>query len=176
MISVFSFGGIDDLDMDVMVTGISRAIKPPKRNIQTIVPGKSGTYDFTENAYDNTQIVMDCMYVGADPPTFARRLAVWLSGTNDLIIADEPDKRYTATVWIDIPEDYVFSLRHFTLTFTCQPFARSDAQQASRVITQSGDGILIDVEGTAPTPCRIIIKNTGSSTINNITITHSVIQ
>ena len=173
---VFTFGGISDASMGVQVTGISRAIKPPKRNIQTLVPGRSGTHDYTANDYDSTQIVMDCMYVGTDPPNFARQLAVWLSGTNDLIITDEPDKRYTATVWIDIPEDYVFSLRHFTLTFTCQPFARSDAQQASRVITQSGGGILIDVEGTAPTPCRIIIKNTGATTIHNLTITHSVIQ
>lgn len=176
MISIFSFGGITDLEMGVQVTGISRAIKPPKRNIQTVIPGRSGTYDTTTNAYDNTQIVMDCMYVGENAPSFSRQLAVWLSGTNDLIIADEPDKRYTATVWIDIPEDYVFSLRHFTLTFTCQPFARSETQQATKVITQSGGGILVDVEGTAPTPCRIIIHNTGSTTIQNITVTHSVIQ
>ena len=176
MVSVFSFGGITDLSMGVLVTGINRVIKPPKRNVQTVVAGRSGTYDTTTNAYDNTQIVMDCMYTGTNAPQFARQMASWLSGTNDLIIADEPDKTYTATVWVDIPEDYVFSLRHFTLTFTCQPFARSETQQTSRVITTSGGGILLDVEGTAPTPCRIIIENTGNTTITNLSITHSVIQ
>lgn len=176
MVSVFSFGGITDQAMGVQVQGITRVIKPAKRNIQTVIAGRSGTYDTTANAYDSIQIVMDCMYVGNNAPLFARQMALWLSGTNDLIIADEPDKTYTATVWADIPEDYVFSLRHFTLTFTCQPFARSEAQQESRVITTSGGGMLIDVDGTAPTPCRIIIQNTGTTTITNLTITHSVIQ
>ena len=176
MQSVFSFGGITDLSMGVQVTNITRVIKPAKRNVQTVIAGRSGTHDDTANAYANSQIVMDCMYVGNNPPLFARQMAPWLSGTNDLIMADEPDKTYTATVWSDIPEDYVFSLRHFTLTFDCQPFARSATQQTSRVITTSGGGILLDVEGTAPTPCRIIIENTGNTTITNLSITHSVIQ
>lgn len=174
--SVFSFGGITDLSMDVLVTGITRAIKPPKRVVQTVIAGRSGTYDTTPDAYDNTQIVMDCMYTGTNPATFSRQMASWLSGTNDLIIADEPDKIYTATVWVEIPEDYVFTLRHFTLTFTCQPLARSETKQVEGVITVSGGGLSFEVEGTAPTPCRIIIRNTGSTTITNISVTQSVVQ
>ena len=176
MVSVFSFGGITDLSMGVQVTGITRVIKPLKRNVQTVIAGRSGTYDTTAEAYDNSQIVMDCMYVGTNPPQFARAMASWLSGTNDLIMADEPDKTYTATVWADIPEDYVFSLRHFTLTFTCQPLARSATQQVDETVTISGGGFSFDVDGTAPTPCRIIIRNTGTSTITNLSVTQSVIQ
>lgn len=174
--SVFSFGGITDLSMDVLVTGITRAIKPFKRNVQTIIAGRSGSYDTTSEAYENTQIIMDCMYVGTDAPSFSRQMASWLSGTNDLIMADEPDKTYTATVWAEIPEDYVFTLRHFTLTFTCQPLARSATKQVDEVITVSGGGLSFEVEGTAPTPCRIIIRNTGSTTITNISVTQSVVQ
>lgn len=176
MQSVFSFGGITDLSMGVQVAGITRVAKPAKRNVQTVIAGRSGTYDTTPNTYDNSQIVMDCMYVGTDPPTFARQMAAWLSGTNDLIMADEPDKHYIATVWAEIPEDYVFSLRHFTLTFTCQPLARSATQQVDEVVTTSGGGFSFQVEGTAPTPCRIIIRNTGDSIITNISIAQAVIQ
>lgn len=176
MDSVFSFGGITDLSMGVLVTGVTRPIKPNKRNVQTVIPGQSGTFDFTADDYDPEQIVMDCMYTGADPVNFARQLAVWLSGTNDLIMADEPDKAYIATVWVEISEEYVFTLRHFTLTFTCQPHARSAAQQLDAEVTVSGGGLTLMVEGTAPTPCRIIIHNTGTTTIRNLSITQSVVQ
>lgn len=176
MDSVFSFGGITDLSMGVLVTGVTRPIKPNKRNVQTVIPGQSGTYDFTADDYDPEQIVMDCMYTGEDPVNFARQLAVWLSGTNDLIMADEPDKTYSATVWVEISEEYVFTLRHFTLTFTCQPHARSATQQLDAEVTVSGGGLTLMVEGTAPTPCRIIIRNTGTTTIRNLSITQSVVQ
>lgn len=176
MDSVFSFGGITDLSMGVLVTGVTRPIKPNKRNVQTVIPGQSGTFDFTADDYDPEQIVMDCMYTGEDPVNFARQLAVWLSGTNDLIMADEPDKTYSATVWVEISEEYVFTLRHFTLTFTCQPHARSATQQLDAEVTVSGGGLTLLVEGTAPTPCRIIIHNTGTTTIRNLSITQSVVQ
>lgn len=176
MQSVFSFNAISDLDMGVMVEEITRSIKPKKRVIKTIIAGRSGAYEYTANAYNNTEIEMDCMYVGNDPVNFARNLSYWLKDTGSLVMADEPDKTYTATAWVDIPEDYVFTLRHFTITFDCQPFARSAPSQKQATITQSGQVVQLNVQGTAPTPCRITITNTGLTTINNIKLTHSVVQ
>lgn len=174
MNSVFSFNNQTDLSMGINVVSVSRSIKPYKRNIQTVIAGRSGTYDTTTGAYDNTTISMTCMYVGQDPPTFARSLAVWLKDTGSLVMADEPDKTYTATAWVEVPEEYVQSLREFTIEFTCQPLARSDSQQIQGTITTSGGTVSCTVLGTAPTPCRIIIKNAGTTTIRNLQITHAI--
>lgn len=174
MQSVFSFAGVSDLSMGVKVTGITRSFRAAQRNLQTVIPGKSGTYSYTDGTFENTQITLDCMYTGTEPAAFMRRLAAWCKGTNDLVFADEPDKIYTASAWAGIPADYVQSLRHYTITFDCAPFARSAAvQQAKGTITPPSGAVAVQVEGTAPTPCRIEIVNSGSTTITEMEATRT---
>lgn len=171
MHSVFSFAGRSDIDLGVKVTAITRPVKPVKRNVQTIIPGRSGTYIYSDGCYEDFVISMECMYTGTDPAGFRRQLAEWLGQSSDLVFANEPDKYYSATVWSDIPGDYVMSLRHFTLNFQCSPFARSAIQQATGVISAAGGAVAVQVQGTAPTPCKIVITNTGETTIHRLVIT-----
>ena len=57
--------------------------------------------------------------------------------------------------------------REFELVFTCEPFA-----YGASVATQIANGRnVIGYKGTAETPCMIVLKNTSSNNIVNITIT-----
>jgi len=171
---MFSFNGISDIDMGVQVYGLNRQIRAAKHVVQTRIPGRSGTHDATDNSYDNITITMDCVYLGDAAPTFARQVAAWLSGSGALILDDEPDKTYQATVWSEISSDQLITIREFSLEFTCYPFAASASTQVQKTIQSSSDTVQIQAQGTAATPCRIVINNIGDTTIHNLRITHSI--
>jgi len=59
----------------------------------------------------------------------------------------------------------------FTLTFTYSPpFAYTEQQAKEKTLTGAAESITIDSDATAPTPCRIIIDNIGTTTIRNLRI------
>lgn len=171
---MFTFNGVSNEDMQVQVYGITRAVKPKKRVVKTVIPGRNGTYNTTDDTFEPFTISMKCAYTGDNAPAVMRHIAAWLQGSGALVFDDEPDKNYQATAWAIINANRNMSIREFTINFDCFPFASSAAQQVEGVVQSSTDAITANVQGTAPTPCRIIITNLGDTTITQLRITHSV--
>lgn len=168
----FTFNGIPAESMGVHVLPYSRTFVPEQRAIRTIIQGRSGTYDFTDGSFGNGTITVPCQYWGSTAPSTIRQVAAWLNGTGQLIFDDEPDLYYQAQLWPGCELSRMFYEDSFDLSFVVFPFAFSAAQTLEFSLTASGGAAVFSVDGTAQTPCRLIITNTGTQTINNLMISH----
>lgn len=172
MIEGFTFSGQHSSEFGIQISKITHVLKPEKRMFQTVIAGRDGTYDTSDGTYSNIVISIDCDYIGEDIRTTARSLASWLSTSGELILDEEPDKIYQANIYSQIPIEELLVLNEFTLPFECFPFAMSLPIQKDAAITAKGQEISLSVDGTAKTPCTIAIKNTGTTNITNLRLTH----
>lgn len=170
----FTFNGIHSSRFNIYCNPSSRTLLPEKRRALISVPGRSGNYSQEDGAYNDRSEVFICTYTrqpGTDIHLQAREIAEWLSEKGRLYFDNEPDKYYNAYFTGAPPLAKHLSYGEFELTFTYSPpFAIGAEQAESKVITAAEDTITIRSRGTAPTPCRIIIVNRGTSTIANLRI------
>lgn len=171
---MFSFKGVQDSTMGVMALPYSRSLKAQQRAVQTYIQGRNGTYDWSDGTFANGTITIPCKYFGSTSPTTLRAVAAWLSGSGDLVFDDEPDKHYEAKLYQSIDVDRELFEDGFDIVFTVFPFAMSTLNTKHQVLTSSGEEVTVKTNGTAKTPCLITFINTGSETINNLTITLSL--
>jgi len=146
---------------------------PPLRRRQFEVDGRDGLVEFSNNVFDMRTLLVECfMY---DPKRIIekqRQLAGLLSQRGRISFSDEPELHYIGRVYggADLVRlDH--RARTFELSFECEPFLIG----AVRGVTGIG-GAQLAYAGTARTPMRISITNTGSAPINGITITHSIVE
>lgn len=166
---MFTFKGVSAASMGIQCLPFTRVFHAPERVQQTVIPGKSGTYDYTDNTYDNGSVSISAVYWGSTAPTTLRAVAAWLTGSGQLIFDDEPDKAYTASVI----EGFDVNRNHFedsfTISFTVFPFAESigynQLQAAAEILPYSQS---VSANGTADSPC--IIRITAVTDIDNLMI------
>ena len=175
----FTFNGHHSSEFNVYMKPDSRVLIPELRKSAITVPGRSGSYYQNDGAYNARTESVTCWYTrkpGLTIPEQSRQIAAWLSEEGTLIFDNEPDKYYIATFSGAPSLSQHQSYGEFSLTFTYSPpFAFSEQRSLETVITQQNTDVVIPVSGTAQTPCRIVIYNGGTSTIENITIEHSMI-
>jgi predicted phage tail component-like protein len=164
---MFSFNGIHALEMGVIADQLSRELKPQRRVTQTQIPGRDGTYDYSDGTYDNVILTFKCNFIGKDIDRYKDKVAMWLSGSGVLTLDTDTTRHYNANVYASIPLDQMVLWHEFTLTFECEPFMQSDNRQ----ITTNGTTIPVHSDGTQPAPCTIIITNIGETDITNISLT-----
>lgn len=169
----FSFKGVHSSTYGVRETPQNRVLTPPKRRHLITIPGRSSAVIQEDGGYDSRVESILCTYAAQDGVSLQRQvrlIAGWLNGVGELVFDYEPEMRYNA--YLSSSPPLVKDLHHasFELEFTCNhPFAYEAAQQVVFNI-DSGDTITIPVEGTVETPIRFIIENTGSTTINSLTL------
>ena len=167
----FYFNGVHSGTFGIGLTAISHALKPAKRVTQLAIPNRHGTYDITDNTYGNITIKLDCVYIGGNFREAARKIGTWLSGSGELILDTEPDKRYIANAYAGIETSETGTLTDFTVTFDCQPFALSAIRQQDFIIAGNPESLIVVSGGTMETPAKIYIKNTGDKNVTGIKIT-----
>ena len=160
--------------MGIMALPYSRTLKPQQRVIQTYIQGRNGTYDWSDGTFANGEITIPVRYFGSTAPATIRAVAAWLSGSGELIFDDEPDKHYEAHLYNTIDVERELFEDGFEITFTVFPFAMSALNTKHQAVTASGETITVTTQGTAKTPCLITFINTGSETVNNLTVTLSL--
>lgn len=142
---------------------------PPPRERKVEIPGRQGAYEFDYGDYGERTLTLICTSARELTNTERREANYILSRKGRIILPREPDKYYTGRMYDpDEIEEIGQTLRKYTLTFTCEPFLRG----AVKTITGNGAAVPISYAATAPTPCRIEIKNAGASPINVILVTH----
>jgi len=167
----FTFNGIHSDNYKIGVTAINHVAKPAKRVTQLTIPGRHGTYDITDNTYDNITIKIDCVYIGYDYRDAARNIAAWLSGAGELILDTEPGKRYMANAYAAIDTTETGVLTDFSISFCCKPYAISDIKEEKTTITDNKQTLVITSNGNVATPTKIYLKNTGDAPVTGIKIT-----
>ena len=172
-----TFKGTHSSTYGLFMKSIDRNTLPPLRKREIEIPGRHGTYDFGSNVYDTRIITIQFEVVQnalQNLRSSIRQIAAWLSGRGKLVFDDEPDKYYDAKIYQNIPLEQIAYSGIFSVIFECQPFALSEDIEKTATITVNSQSIIIQNNGTVETPCIIELKNTGSTTITQLTITKKV--
>lgn len=165
----FEFRGINFRErFNIRVVKIDFLL-PAKRRRKQEIPRRHGQYDHGAENWEDRTIRLECDLLNPLTRGEVRQISELLSRKGRLILWDEPDKHYIGEVYMP-PEIFEFpkaSVRTFTIEFECEPFAYRDAKS---IEVQSGVNSIV-YDGTFEAPAKIVLTNTGTTTIRNITIT-----
>lgn len=165
----FSFGGYNSLDdWGIRVTACDFFL-PPKRARKVTIPGRSGSYDYGAQNWDDRTLRITCILERHMTKSKFREIIYALSKKGRLRLWNEPRKYYSAELYdpAEVQDYYMETAREFELTFSCEPFAFGET------VTQpisTGENRM-DYKGTAETPCVMVLKNMSRTAVANITIT-----
>ncbi|MCL2248679.1 MAG: phage tail family protein [Oscillospiraceae bacterium] len=176
----FFFSNRHSSDFWLAMEDARRPLLPAKRQNTMQIAGRDGTLSLGDETYETSPIPVDICFISDNVENLqkvAREIAHWLSGKGRLIFDDEPDKHYQAVVYGQIDTEQLIRFKRATVTFECQPAARSNRlnQELSNGIA-SGHTTLIENSGTHHTGGTIMITNTGNVAINNIRITRRALH
>ena len=170
----FTFRGRHSSEFNIGFRSVDRTVLPKRRISEITIPGRSGTYEMGIDEFEKREIVGIIGIMNEsnfeELRKKVREIAYWLSGSGKLIFDDERDKYYQARIagQVDIAQLTMQPKATAKIVFSCQPFAMS--AEKKRKPLNIGHNRDIGYQGTAETPTRIIIRNTGNQTITNIKI------
>ena len=176
MIGFFFAGRHSQEFENVVMERAKRGLLPSLRRNDYEISGRDGTVDFGGETNDTRQIPVNITLVSKDEfilQELAHEVAHWLRGKGLLIFDDNPTRAFDAVIYDAVDVDELVTAKRATVVFECQPLAKT-IHFLQSINPGIGNGHVVDIfsHGTQPTPTSIIIlKNTGSVAINNITIT-----
>jgi predicted phage tail component-like protein len=174
----FTFNNKNSDEFGLVVRSDNRTMAPSKRRNQYLIPGRDGLLDYGNETFDNRVITVDIVThkkTYEDYRLQVRDVAKWLVGSGNLIFDDEPNKAYVAKVYDSLDLEQFATTGKTSISFECLPYAESLVfNQVTTTFTNNNKQITANVSGTANTCGIITIRNQGSTTIQNITITRKV--
>ena len=164
----FTFGGVDMREKYGVWCTAYDTFFPPLRSHKITVPGRSGAYDYGSDDYDERVLRLECDTRTGKTRSEMREIAYALSRKHEIRIWQEPDKYYIGRLYDPSElEDIYQVIYKFTLTFVCDPFAYG----ATKDILPASSLWEAAYAGTARTPTRIQITNTGTTDAVGIKLT-----
>jgi len=174
----FTFKGIHSSTYGVRETPGTRVLSPLKRRSLIEIPGRSTAVVQEDGGYNSRVESISCSYVAQEGVSLQRQvrlIAGWLDGIGELTYDYEPEMHYNAYLSSAPPTVKMLEAASFELEFTINhPFAYETAQHLIFNV-QNGQPFILETDGTVKTPVRLVIRNTGTQTINNLIITNSFI-
>lgn len=160
------FNSVDDWGLRVIAYD---SVLPPKRARKLSIPGRSGMYDFGAKSWEERTLRIDCQLERTMTKAEFREVVYALSKKARLTLWNEPDKYYIAELYdpAEVQDYYLECGRTFELNFIAEPFAYGRTVTAP---IQNGRNT-VNYDGTAETPCVIVLQNTSASDVINVTIT-----
>lgn len=165
----FSFGRYNSVDDWGLMVIAYDYLLPPKRARKITIPGRSGSYDFGAKNWEERTLRITCTLTRQVTKAEFREIIYALSKKARLRLWNEPDKYYIAELYdpTEVQDYYLETGREFELNFIAEPFAYGPT-----ITTPLENGRnKIAYQGTAETPCMIVLRNVSSSNVQNITIT-----
>ena len=161
----FIFRGIDSRDIGVVVEDMFD-VHRPKRNVQTIqVPGRDGRLMQDDGTYDTYTISGKINCFGAP----LSDVYVWLSGSGDLILGDEPTRSIRASATAQVKNtrfrcDGCYD--SLQVSFDCQPFRYHVEQtEGANDIILTSSPATVSNPGTHKSAPRLTIEGTGDAVL-----------
>lgn len=177
----FSFKSVHSSTVGLYLNMPGRTIKPPTRINEYEIVGRDGTIDFGDETYGKMNVTADVAYKVQPAKSLrqaSREIAMFLSGTGDLVFDDEPDKHYRGAKIVEAPSiEEVFQADFISLVWEVQPFSQAvlQSQSINLGLTVPTD-LSIESSGTIRCPVRLRIINRGNTTITDLIITRSAAQ
>lgn len=181
----FTFGGVHSRNHMGMIYVEKEghiAIPEIRRNSYQIA-GMSGTVLMDGEAWQPFNLE-GSLYPAEEPATQAaaqallRDLSAWLTAGRQRLIFDyEPGIYYDA----ELSAYSKWSLRNWfggelQIRFLAQPFARNVTQdEANATMSGYGGSVSLSVNTGLPAPMQLIVQNTGSAVITDVTVAASII-
>lgn len=140
------------------------------------IPGRDGMISQGDTTYQMGQHLVDCIVNQDSLPALRahiRQVAAWLSKTGRLSFSDEPDKYYVGRIYDAMVLEQLLTHGQWSIVFTVQPFAYGEQKRKSATGSPNVN-IPIDYQGTAKSPCRIVIQNTGPTDISLVRIIQTI--
>ena len=119
----FVFNGMHSDEIGVHVLKLPSITRAAERIENITIPGRSGNLHEHEGAYDSYTKSVECLLKkGAD----VDKVAATLRGSGEIILSNEPDKKYRVTVINQIDIAYAaMRFQNFILQLDTQPFKYS---------------------------------------------------
>lgn len=163
----FNFGNVNMLDdYGIWVTAYD-ILLPPLRQRKITIPYRDGSYDFGAENYDDRILRLKCDTRTGKTRAEMREISYVLSQKNRITMWDEPDKYYIGRIYS--PQELLNLgevVYKFNLELICEPFAYGETKNIKFINNEWQ----ADYAGTANTPVRIEITNTGTTAISGIKI------
>lgn len=176
------FNGKHSNDFGAYMKSVDRMLLPALRKRELVIPDKSGTYEFEGDTYENKVITVRFTLLETSLNALrlkARQMAAWLSTSakKQLIFDDEPDKYYMAKVYGSISPEEIVDTGSISVEFECEPFAYAiNETTTAQSISSNNTDIYVQSDGTIDTPTIIEMKNNGSNTITELTLTNEYLS
>lgn len=163
----FTFGGVDFYEKyGILLEKTKDNLIPDLRERKVEIPDRSGAYDYGAKYYNERMVELTCISLRSLSREEMRELAYDLSGKKQLRTWHEPDKYYMAQLFSTDAIEYIGRMgNRFGLPFKCEPFAYGE-QKTVRFTNEAP----LKYAGTAETPVRITITNTGETDMEGIII------
>ncbi len=162
----FILKGTNSKSMGVMVSEYPPITRPKQRRLELVIPGRSGSLSLPEAEYPVYEAYTRPFECYLEPGASIDTVFGWLSGWGDLIVGNEPNRRYEARVVDQIDMHKVVRGRQhkaFTLVFAVQPF--KFLHPAAADIVMSGSSAIITNPGNAVAMPAITVSGTGAGTV-----------
>ena len=123
----FIFNNINSLDVKQLniINTLPQPNSPSRRVTKVNVVGRSGelriqeTDEYGSDVFDSIEKPITVCYTGNDYDLIKK----WLRGTSNLILSNQPDRYFRASIDNIIPIEQVSRrMRNFTITFSCYPY------------------------------------------------------
>lgn len=162
----FTFRGKHTRDfVGLIVKTVNNPLLPSKRVNRVNVMGRDGAYIF-EDGYDNKLLEFKCMIAKGtikERRIRARDIALWLSGTGDLILDYESDKTYKVVKSVsDISLIIEQVVDEFSIIFEVEPFQYGSFKTFS---VDNPTSVVITNNGNTEADTLISVTGTGDVTI-----------
>jgi predicted phage tail component-like protein len=178
----FTYDGIHSSTYGISAKTVTRPLLPTLTARKLTIPGRSGSYDFGDNVFEDRIIEVELRYIGTsfnELRSRARTISAWLSGYSgkkNLIFDDEAAKYYVAKIYSSIGLSNLFTIGECKVQFECEPFAYSiTLRGVTATVTASGEVLTISSSGTVETPPIVALYNDGTSAISTFTLTRETL-
>lgn len=145
---------------------------PERRITNVVIPGKSSSFRFDGNTYEDITISVECSIKDSILPDKIDEIKKWLlsNGESDLIFSNQNNKKYIAQVVNVIDFTQVLKyISQFVIVFNCRPFKY---ETESDIIEMIGHESIINPGSIYSEP---VIKIFGSGDIS-FTINSEIIK
>jgi len=131
----FTFNGQTSAENGIIITRIQRPILPTLIKRKLTIAGQDGAWDFGNNTYEESQILIECTLIQPlSKRALIRILALWLSDKSNISFSDEYDKYYYGRLYDTFTEEIDGLVGTFALTFEVDPFAYNLSKTTDEIL------------------------------------------
>lgn len=171
-----SINSVHSSGYPLLVRSVQRPILPTVRQQYETIPGRDGSYDYSDGTLEDAIILADCSLITEsiiNLRSAVRSIAQWIFAGGSKVrvkFDDEPAVYYSGRIANQIDPEQIATIGEFTLQFRCDPFAYSTETIIEETFSSSPYEVTVTSQGSVGSPPVIILTNQGASTIQSFTI------